>query len=193
MWCELRFAIYTRKVPIYGPYLFLLISKTWEKLYPEEEFEADCFRHDPIHLCVKTRWANTTTRAQDAAAQMGTDEEPVEEPADVRSGRFAPSSSSAVEEPSWAKKLKQKMKALFCMQAKGQYRAHVTDKKTRQRDKKILSLYGEEVSNGSEDNITPEATWMARQGYQWTDSDDGFQPEQQGSDEDYQDEEQQGF
>ena len=79
------------------------------------------------------------------------------------------------------------------MQAQGQYRAHVTDKKTRQRDKKIMSLYGEEVSNESEDNITPEATWMARQGYQWTDSDDEYQPEQQGSDEDYQDEEQQGF
>src|SRR6187401_3652230 len=105
MWCELRFAIYTRKVPIYGPYLFLLISKTCEKLYPDEEFEADCFRHDPIRLRVKTRWANTTTRAQAAAAQMGTEDEPVEETTDVRSGRFAPSSSSTGEKPSWAKKL----------------------------------------------------------------------------------------
>ena len=29
MWCELQFAVFNRKVPIYGPYLFLLISKTW--------------------------------------------------------------------------------------------------------------------------------------------------------------------
>ena len=29
MWCELRFAVFTRKVPIYGTYLFLLISETW--------------------------------------------------------------------------------------------------------------------------------------------------------------------
>ena len=28
-------------------------------------------------------------------------------------------------EPPWAKKLKNKMKALFCMQAKGQYKSHV--------------------------------------------------------------------
>ena len=34
MWCELRFAVFNRKVPIYGPYLFHLISATWEKLYP---------------------------------------------------------------------------------------------------------------------------------------------------------------
>src|SRR5215216_256464 len=34
MWCELRFAVYNRKVPIYGPYLHLLISQTWEKLFP---------------------------------------------------------------------------------------------------------------------------------------------------------------
>ena len=40
MWCELRFAVFNRKVPIYGPYLFLLISKTWEKLYPNDEFVA---------------------------------------------------------------------------------------------------------------------------------------------------------
>ena len=54
MWCELRFAVFNRKVPIYGPYLFLLISKTWEKLYPTEEFLApDWIRHDPIRLRIK--------------------------------------------------------------------------------------------------------------------------------------------
>jgi len=40
MWCELRFAVFNRKVPIYGPYLFLLISKTWEKMFPGDEFLA---------------------------------------------------------------------------------------------------------------------------------------------------------
>src|SRR3954463_14104993 len=64
MWCELRFAMFNHKVPIYGPYLFLLISKTWEKLYPGDEFLApDWIRHDPISLRVKPNWANTTTRA----------------------------------------------------------------------------------------------------------------------------------
>ena len=40
MWVELRFAVYNRKVPIYGLYLNLLISKTWEKMFPGDEFLA---------------------------------------------------------------------------------------------------------------------------------------------------------
>lgn len=40
MWCELRSAVFNHKVPIYGPYMFLLITKTWEKLYPDDEFVA---------------------------------------------------------------------------------------------------------------------------------------------------------
>jgi len=40
MWVEIRFAVYNRKVPIYGPYLHLLISRTWEKLFLFEDFSA---------------------------------------------------------------------------------------------------------------------------------------------------------
>ena len=40
MWNELRFAVYNRKVPTYGPYLQHLISKTWDKMVPEEDFSA---------------------------------------------------------------------------------------------------------------------------------------------------------
>ena len=51
MWVELRFAFYNRKVPIYGPYLHLLISKTWEKLFPNEDFSApNLVLHEPIKL-----------------------------------------------------------------------------------------------------------------------------------------------
>ena len=80
MWCELRFAVFNRKVPIYGPYLLHLISKTWEKLYPNVEFEAPVWTcHEPIKLRVKPKWANTTTRAEAAAAQMDVDEDEIEE------------------------------------------------------------------------------------------------------------------
>ena len=34
MWCVLQFAVFNCKVPIYGPYLFHLISMTWERLFP---------------------------------------------------------------------------------------------------------------------------------------------------------------
>ena len=168
MWCELRFAVFNRKVPIYGPYLFLLISKTWEKMYPAEEFLApDWIRHEPICLRVKPNWANTATRAEASAARAAA----VDEDVDGAEGRSArPSQSDS--RPSWAKKLKDKMKSLFCMQAKGQYRAHVESKESRRRHNKVLQLYGEDVSGGSEEHITPESEWMEKQGYRWTDSEE---------------------
>ena len=163
--------MFSRKVPIYGPYLFLLIMRTWEKLYPDDEFVApDWIRHDPIKLRIKPQWANTTTRAEAEAARMDVDEdEIVEEEADEDSSAgYAPPSS----EPSWAKKLKAKIKALFCMQAKGQYQTHVASKESHRRDKRILRTFGEEISSGFEKHIMPEAEWMTKQGYQWTESEE---------------------
>ena len=113
MWNELRFAVYNRKVPIYGPYLHLLISKTWEKLFPDEEFLApNWVRHEPIKLHLKNKWAHTTTSIEAEATRMNVDEDEVEEEeAEDSSAGYAPPST----EPSWAKRLKAKMKALFCM------------------------------------------------------------------------------
>ena len=96
-------------------------------------------------------------------------EESEEEDADEdRSAGHAPPSTK----PSWAKKLKAKMKTLFCMQAKGQYMTHVASKESRQRDKRILRTFGEIVQSGSEVNITPETEWITAQGFQWSDSEE---------------------
>ena len=171
MWCELRFAVFNCKVPIYGPYLFLLISKTWAKQYPGDEFLApDWIRHDPISLRVKPNWANTTTRAEATAARRDVDEDEAEAE-DVADDRAAGSSHSSYV-PSWAKKLKDKVKTVFCMQAKGQYRTHVASKQSRRRDKRILRTFGEDITSGSEKHITPEAEWMVKQGYKWTNSEE---------------------
>ena len=68
--------MFNRKVPIYGPYLFLLISKTWEKMFPDEELLAlDWVRHEPIFLRIKSNWAYTTTRAEATAARAAVDAE----------------------------------------------------------------------------------------------------------------------
>ena len=170
MWHELRFAVYNRKVPIYGPYLFQLISATWERVYPQDEFEAPGWiRHEPINLRIKPQWANTTSRADTAAAMDVDADEDEEEAADEDSSEgYIPPTS----EPSWAKRLKNKMKMLFCMQAKGQYQTHVASKETRRRDKRIFRTFGENISSGSEVNITPEAEWMHKQGYRWTESEE---------------------
>ena len=163
MWNELWFAVYNRKVPIYGPYLHLLNSKTWEKMFPEEDFSApNWIRHEPIKLRQKNKWANTTTRTEAEAAKMNVnDDEGEEEEAEDSSEGYTPPST----EPSWAKKLKVKVKALFCMQAKGQYKTHVAQKESRQCDKRILRTFGDIVESGSEVNITPVANWIAKQGY----------------------------
>ena len=112
MWCELRFAVFNRKVRIYGPYLFLLISKTWEKLYPDDEFLApDWIRHEPIKLRVKPNWANTTTRAEASSTRRaaGEEEAAAENIVEDRAAR----STTASSETLWAKKLKDKMKTLL--------------------------------------------------------------------------------
>ena len=174
MWCELRFAVYTRKVPIYGPYLFLLISMTWEKLYPGNEFLApDWIRHESISLRVKPNWANTTTHTEASTARRAVGEE--EAGAENVAEDCAARSTTPSSEPSWAKKLKDKMKTLFCMQAKGQYRTHVASKESLRRDKKVMRLFGEDVSGSSEGVITLEAAWMAKQGYKWTSSEEDIE------------------
>ena len=52
--------------------------------------------------------------------------------------------------PSWAKKLKDKMNTLFCMQAKGQYMTHVAEKHARTRHKELMRQMGATVASGSE-------------------------------------------
>ena len=149
--------MFNHKVPIYGPYLFHLISKTWEKLYPDDEFVAPGWiRHDPIKIHIKSQWANTTTSVEAAATTMDVDEDEIEEEEDNEdsSDGYTPPSSK----PSWANKLKTKMKKLFCMQTQGQYRAHVASKKSLQHDKKILRTFGKTVTSGSEEAITPKAS-----------------------------------
>ena len=114
MWNELKFAVFNRKVPIYDPYPHHLILKTWDKMFPEEDFSApNWIHHEPIKLCLKNKWANTTTKAEANAERMNVDEDEVEEEeeAEDSSAGYAPPSI----ESSWAKKLKTKMKKLFCM------------------------------------------------------------------------------
>ena len=60
-------------------------------------------------------------------------------------------------EPTWGKKLTDRMKTLFCMQAKGQYKTHVAQKESRQRDKLITRKPDVHIPSGSEREIIPEA------------------------------------
>ena len=48
----------------------------------------------------------------------------------------------------------------------------MASKESRRQDNKILQLYGEAESGGSEEHITLEAEWMEKQGYRWTESEE---------------------
>jgi hypothetical protein len=63
------------------------------------------------------------------------------------------------------------MKKIFCMQVdmhKQNYQLHVSNKKIRQNQKKIMRQQGLEVADGSEDAITDEAIWMDKHSSKWT-------------------------
>ncbi|KAI4999441.1 hypothetical protein ZWY2020_004030 [Hordeum vulgare] len=74
-------------------------------------------------------------------------------------------------EPSWASKLKAKMKNLLCFEVKGQYKAHVEAKKAHSRDKLVIRKIGLHVQSGSGDNITDEADWIKAH-CPWTESEE---------------------
>ena len=89
---------------------------------------------------------------------------------------------SSEAEPSWAKKLKLKMKKLFCMEAHGQYMTHVGEKKARSRHKELMRQLGATVNSGSEDQLTEEEEWI-QQHCPWTDSEaEHFQTDDDGAD-----------
>ena len=73
-------------------------------------------------------------------------------------------------EPSWAKKIKRKMKKLFCMESHGQYMVHVSEKKARSRHKDLMRHLGAIVASGFEGKIIDEEEWV-QQHCPWTDSD----------------------
>ena len=51
----------------------------------------------------------------------------------------------------------------------------MAEKESHRRDKKVMRLFGEDVSGGSEDAITPEAAWMMKQGFKWTSSEEDIE------------------
>jgi hypothetical protein len=118
----------------------------------------------------KDKWDNTTTKPDAANMEVDEDEDEIEDEGSAK--LYEPPSA----EPSWATKLKDMMKTLFCMQVKAQYRTHVARKESRQRDKLILRKLGKEIRSGSEKNITPEAAWMKKQNFQWLESEEEFLP-----------------
>ena len=165
MWSELLSAISERKCPIYGPFIMLLIEKAWARVYPKVMLETgELVSHEIKRLRKKDNWGTPAPKfgGPSTAADMETGGGAA---ADDHDEDFGPSSA----EPSWAKKLKRKMKKLFCMESHGQYMTHVVEKHARVRHKELMRWMGATVASGSEGQITEEE-WI-HQHCPWTDSD----------------------
>ena len=98
----------------------------------------------------KDNWGTQVPKsgASSSAAAMETEEEA---DADDDDG-YEPSGA----EPSWEKKLKLKMKKLFCMESHGQHMTRVAEKKARGRHKELMRQLGATIYNGPEDQLTEE-------------------------------------
>ena len=136
MWSELLTAISERKCPIYGPFIMLLIEKASSQTYPKVMLETgELVSHEIKRLRKKDNWGTQVPRsgATSSAAAMETEEEAEAEDDDDYELSGA--------EPSWAKKLKLKLKKLFCMESHGQYMTHVPEKKARGRHKEVMQKW----------------------------------------------------
>ena len=122
----------------------------------------DLVSHEIKRLRKKENWG---TAAPSFGVPPGADDMETEADADDDDD-YEPSGA----EPSWAKKLKRKMKKLFCMESHGQYMTHVAEKKARGHHKELMRQLGATVNSGSEDQLTEEEEWI-QQHCPWTDSD----------------------
>ena len=119
----------------------LLIEKAWEHTYPGIVLETGkLISHEVKHLRKKENWGTSVLKTE---IPSGADEVEAEADADDDED-YVPSGA----EPSWAKKLKRKMKKLFCMESHGQYMAHVSEKKARSRHKEVMPQFGAIFNSG---------------------------------------------
>jgi hypothetical protein len=192
IWSELISAISERKCPIYGPFIMQLIEKAWEHTYPGIRLvTGELVSHEVKRLRKKVDWgapvpqpgipaAAAEAEAAAAAAAASDDEDDAAHAADDEADDdYMPPSA----ETSWAKKLKTKLKKLFCMEAHGQYMTHVSEKKARRRHKELMRQLGATIDDGSEEKITDEEDWIT-QNCHWTDSDAEVPPADDGGEDD---------
>jgi hypothetical protein len=160
---ELYMNILDRKACAYGPYIMILIDDAWKETYDEDIFKiADLTTHYTKRLLVKKH---------EDPIEPGT-EPPQDDIPEADVGGSGPSHVDE-SEPSWVKKMMNKLKKSFCLKIdlqKRMYKEHEGAKKDRQRQKQIMRKLELPVSDGSEDEITPEEDWISKQ--QWSTSED---------------------
>ena len=135
--------------------------------------------HEIKRLRKKDNWGTPAPKSggPSTATDMETEGEAE---ADEDDEDYAPSGA----EPSWAKKLKRKMKKLFCMESHGKYMTHVAEKQARGRHKELMRQLGATVASGFEGQITEEEEWI-QQHCPWTDSDAEQFPTKDGGADDH--------
>lgn len=161
LWLEMYYCVINRKVPTLCPYIMAFLNAKWAKRMPGVPLTSidKLIVHEPKKLKKKNHPQPRITE----------DEHEV----------FADSNDSDFElerraKPSWAVRLKNKLKKTFCLQVDIQhkmYEAHHDEKLAHHRQIQMMRHMNIEIASGSEKTITPEDKWISTQS-QWTDEDD---------------------
>ena len=110
------------------------------------------------------------TAEERAAAEAGTGTPTVPTRAAASSVPYDVHRATHDKEPSWVGKLMAKLKKSFCLKLEIQdqmYDAHRNEKKSRQRQKAIMTQLNLPVFDGSEGVITPKDEWISK--IKWSD------------------------
>ena len=156
IWNEMVAAAHSRRVPPFAPYIMaLIVSKC--PVIARTLSTRSLIVHRPKALKIKTH-----AKPRVAAGEVDEDDS---EDADSGHDTDYVVSRRKNAKPSWAKRMEVKLKKIFCFQVDNQkrmYEAHVYAKKASARQKEMMSAQGLTISEGSENNITPEDQWISQ-------------------------------
>ncbi|KAK1663542.1 hypothetical protein QYE76_051701 [Lolium multiflorum] len=165
IWHEMQDCAFLRKLPQYAPYIMRLIFLKREQAHRGDHL-SQC---SPIAIhCERSPAAkNHSSPIYGKNAPKDKEEE-----ADSNDSDFVPNS---VKTKGLFAKLTSRLKKSFCFKEDLQdnmYKAHINNKKIRQRQKAMMIHLGIPVSDGSENNITPPGEWKSKN--TWSSSEDSI-------------------
>ncbi|KAK1650129.1 hypothetical protein QYE76_067934 [Lolium multiflorum] len=181
LWNQIYLRMVEKRSRSFAPYIMKLICEVWRQKFYGAILEpiSPLTEHPRKNLLIKDHGlptSATTTTAPTAGPSTAPSHKIDGFTAHMSLGENPNSIYDPMLEPSWYTKLKIKVKKTFYLQLDIQermYDSYVAEKKTRRRQKSIMSKLGVEVfPPGSEENIISKPQWISSHS-QWSDGEDG--------------------
>ena len=160
IWHEMRDCSLVRKLPAFAPYIMRLICLKWDA-EGRGDLLTQCDRLTPHPVRGPLIKQHAMPRVPVEEEEQEEEDPDYELPLSKTKGWFA--------------KLTARLKKSFCLKLDLQdkmYYEHEQNKKIRQRQKAMMTHMGLEVSDGSENVITPREEWISK--HKWSSSEDSI-------------------